>query len=47
MPLTVFDMKGIPGARRERIETAVVAGNKHLSAPYEAWIAADPFRSGF
>jgi hypothetical protein len=26
MPLTVFDIKGIPGHRRERIEAAVVAG---------------------
>jgi hypothetical protein len=33
-------------ARRERIETAVVAGAKHLRDPYEGWIAADPFRGG-
>ena len=46
MPLTVFDVKGVPGARRERIETAVVAGAKHLQAPYEGWIATDPFRGG-
>jgi hypothetical protein len=26
MPLTVFDIRGVPGHRRERIETAVVAG---------------------
>jgi hypothetical protein len=25
MPLTVFDIRGIPGNRRERIEAAVVA----------------------
>ena len=25
MPLTVFDIKGVPGSRRERIEAAVVA----------------------
>jgi len=25
MPLTIFDVKGGPGTRRERIETAVVA----------------------
>jgi hypothetical protein len=25
MPITVFDIKGIPGHRRERIETAVVS----------------------
>jgi hypothetical protein len=47
MPLTVFDVKGIPGHRRERIEAAVVAGGKHVSGPHEAWIAADPFRGGF
>jgi hypothetical protein len=46
MPLTVFETKGIPGARRERIEAAVEAGGKHLSGPYEAWITSDPFRGG-
>ena len=44
MPLTVFQTKGIPGNRRERIEAAVVAGGKHGIGPHEAWIAADPFR---
>ena len=38
MPLTIFDVKGVPGNRRERIEAAVVAGGKHLSEPYEGWI---------
>ena len=47
MPLTVFDIKGLPGHRRERIEAAVVAGGRHVAGPYEAWIAADPFNSGF
>jgi hypothetical protein len=47
MRLTVFDIKGIPGHRRERIEAAVVAGGKRVAGPYEAWIAADPFRGGF
>ena len=47
MPITVFDTKGIPGNRRERIEAAVVAGGANTSAPYEAWILADPFRGGF
>jgi len=47
MPITVFDIKGIPGNRRERIEAAVLAGGGHTSRPYEAWIAADPFRGGF
>jgi hypothetical protein len=46
MPITVFDIKGVPGHRRERIETAVVAGGKHNRAPNEAWIAADPFKGG-
>jgi hypothetical protein len=44
MLLTVFDCKGIPALRRERIEAAVVAGGRHLSDLYEGWIATDPFR---
>ena len=47
MPITVFDVKGVPGHRRERIEAAVVAGGEHVSESYEAWIAADPFKGGF
>jgi hypothetical protein len=43
MPLIVFDCKGIPAARRERIEAAVEAAGQRLAQPYEAWIAADPF----
>jgi len=46
MPLTVFDCKGIPATRRERIEAAVEAGDKHLAESYEGWIAADPLRGG-
>jgi hypothetical protein len=46
MPLTIFDVKGVPGTRRERIETAVVAGAKHLKKPYEGWITVDPVRGG-
>jgi len=46
MPLTIFDVKGVPGTRRERIETAVVAGAKHLKEPYEGWITVDPVRGG-
>jgi hypothetical protein len=46
MPVTVFDIKGLPGHRRERIEAAVVAGGKYTKAPHEAWIAADPLESG-
>jgi hypothetical protein len=47
MPITVFDVKGVPGHGRERIQAAVVAGGEHASVSYEAWIAADPFRGGF
>jgi hypothetical protein len=47
MPLTVFNIKGIPGNRRERIEAAVVAGGRLARGPHEAWIAADPFNGGF
>jgi hypothetical protein len=47
MPITVFDVKGVPGHRRECIEAAVVAGGKHARVSYEAWIAADPFRGRF
>ena len=46
MPITVFDIKGVPGNRRERLEAAVVAGGTHARGPHEAWIAADPFRGG-
>ena len=46
MPLTVFDCKGIPAARRERIEAAVEAAGQRLAQPYEGWIAADPFTGG-
>ena len=31
---------------RERIETAVVAGAKHLKEPYEGWISVDPVCGG-
>ena len=47
MPLTVFDIKGVPGNRRERIEAAVVGGGKQARGPHEAWIAANPFKGGF
>ncbi len=47
MPLTVFDIKGVPGNRRERIEAVVAAGGKHASGPHEAWITANPFNCGF
>jgi hypothetical protein len=46
MPLTIFDVNGVPGTRRERIETAIVAGAKHLKDPYEGWITVDPIRGG-
>ena len=47
MPITIFDVKGIPAATREHIEEAVAAARRNLSAPHEAWIAADPLRGGF
>jgi hypothetical protein len=47
MPITVFDIKGVTGHRRERIEAAVVAGDRHARGPHEAWITADPFKGGF
>ena len=47
MPLTIFDIKGVPGSRREPIEAAVVAGGQLAPGPHEAWIAADPFKGGF
>jgi hypothetical protein len=37
MPLIVFDCKGISATRRERIETAVKAGGRHVKEPYEAF----------
>jgi hypothetical protein len=46
MPLIVFDCKGIPATRGERIETAVGGGGRHVKEQYEGWIAADPFRGG-
>src|ERR1700688_4076025 len=42
----MFHTNGIPAARRERIEAAVVAGGKRVPAPHEAWIALDPFHNG-
>jgi hypothetical protein len=47
LPLAVFATKGVPGARHERIEAAVVAGGRSASGPHEAWIAADSFNGGF
>jgi len=43
VPITVFDVKGIPSGRREAIEAA----GRTLSAPHEAWITTDPVRDGF
>jgi hypothetical protein len=42
----VFDIKGIPGHRREHIDAAVVAGGKRAAGPHEAWIAADVSTGG-
>jgi len=46
MPITIFDCKGISATERERIQTAVEAGGKHLSASYEVLISSYPFRGG-
>ena len=46
-PLTVFDIKGVPGNRHQHIEVAVVGGGKQARGPHDAWIAADPFKGGF
>jgi hypothetical protein len=46
MPLIVFDCKGVPATRKERIEAAVEAGGRDVKESYEGWIAADPFRGG-
>ena len=47
MPLTVFNAEGVPSNRRERIESAVEAGGKHLSISYEAWIVLITGPQGF
>ena len=39
MPFTIFNINGTPATRRERIEAAVVAGGKRMSAPHEGWNA--------
>ena len=41
LPVTVFDTKGIPASRRERVQAAVEAGGKQVTELYEARIAAD------
>jgi hypothetical protein len=47
MPITVFQITGVPGHRRERIEAAVVAGGRSDTGPHEAWIATDPYKDGY
>jgi len=37
-------LHGIPATRRERIESAVETGGRHVKKQYEGWIASDPFR---
>jgi len=44
VPLTIFDAKGLPAIRRERIEAAIVAGGRHLTTSYAAWITVDLYR---
>lgn len=45
VPLTIFDIKGIPATRREGIVVAVEAGGKHVKNAFEAWIST-AFREG-
>jgi hypothetical protein len=47
MPITVFDIRGIHGPLRERIEGAVMAGGKHTTGLHEAWITTDPLEGGY
>ncbi len=47
MPITIFDAKGIPATRRERIEAAVAAAGRHLSRRFEAWIVAERCPPGY
>jgi hypothetical protein len=47
MPIKVFDMRGIHGPLRERIEAAVMAGGKHTIGLHEAWITSDPRQGGY
>jgi hypothetical protein len=42
VPLTVFDCKGIPATRRERIEAAVVTGGRAVTGRFEARLSAAP-----
>ena len=46
MPLIVFDIRGIPAARRQSIVAAVEAGGAHLTESYESWITSDPVGGG-
>jgi hypothetical protein len=41
MSLTVFEVRGIPATRRERIVAAIEAGGKCVLAPFEAWVTSD------
>ena len=41
MSLIVFEIRGIPATRRERIVAAVEAGGKRVSGPFEAWVTSD------
>jgi hypothetical protein len=42
-----FRDTGHPRPRRQPIEEAGIAGEKHTTGPHEAWVTADPFRGGF
>ena len=47
MLLTVFDIRGVPCTRRERIDATIVARTAHIAGQDEAWIAADILKGAF
>ena len=46
MPITLFDVKGIPLNSASASKRSVVTGGEHVSVPHEAFISADPFGAG-
>jgi len=44
MPLTTFDVKGVPGNRRERIEKVSWLEGRTCRSPTRVGSLADPFR---
>src|SRR5437899_71930 len=46
MPLTVFDVKGIPATRRKLIEAVIEKGRRRPAHSHEAWVATDSLGGG-